>query len=159
MDHPVMETPGVEIRRATEPAEVLEAAHLFDSDPEMEATRRFLLSETHHLLLAYAEHEPVGMITGVETTHPDKGTEMFLYELEVDAAHRGRGIGTALVRALAELARRRGCYGMWVGTEHDNVAALATYAGAEGVRDDGTVLFVWHFDGAADAARDGRDRG
>ena len=44
---------------------------------------------------------PVGMVTGVETTHPDKGTEMFLYELSVDVGpHRRRqpGCGPRLHR-------------------------------------------------------------
>ena len=45
---------------------------------------------------------PVGMISGVETTHPDKGTEMFLYELGVDEDARRRGVATALVNALAD---------------------------------------------------------
>ena len=70
-------------------------------------------------------------MSGVETTHPDKGTEMFLYELAVASEHRRRGIGPALVEALAALARERGCYGMWVGTEPGNAAALATYAPRE----------------------------
>jgi hypothetical protein len=29
------------------------------------------------LLVAYLDDAPVGMTTGVEMTHPDKGTEMF----------------------------------------------------------------------------------
>ncbi|HZE00492.1 MAG TPA: GNAT family N-acetyltransferase, partial [Pseudonocardiaceae bacterium] len=53
---------------------------------------------------------------------PDKGTEMFLYELGVDDRFRRRGIGKALVAALAELARESGCYGMWVLTDSDNWA-------------------------------------
>jgi len=54
----------------------------------------------------------IGFVSGVELTHPDKGSEMFLYELGVDAAARRRGVGRALVEALRALARRRGCYGM-----------------------------------------------
>lgn len=51
----------------------------------------FLASEGHNLLIAYVNDEPAGMVTGVEMTHQDKGTEMFLYELGVDAGFRGRG--------------------------------------------------------------------
>ena len=47
----------------------------------------------------------MGFTTGVEMTHPDKGTEMFLYELEVTEAFRRRGIGFALLTQLKELAR------------------------------------------------------
>ena len=69
----------------------------------------------------------VGFVSGVEMTHPDKGTEMFLYELAVDEPWQRLGVGASLVHALANLARERGCYGMWVLTDDDNIAALATY--------------------------------
>ena len=65
------------------------------------------------------------MITGVEMTHPDKGTEMFLYELGVDENHRGRGLGRDLVAAFRDAGAQRGCYGMWVLTDDDNAAATA----------------------------------
>lgn len=59
------------------------------------------------MLIAYVADEPVGFVSGVETTHPDKGTGMFLYELAVAADHRRQGTGLALVRRLAQLARDR----------------------------------------------------
>lgn len=62
----------------------------------------------------------------MELTHPDKGTEMFLYELAVAEGQQRRGIGKALVAALARLARQANCYGMWVLTDDDNRAAVAT---------------------------------
>ncbi len=109
------------------------AGTLFDTAPDPDATRRFLASATHHLLVAYDDDgQPVGFVTGVETTHPDKGTEMFLYELSVDESARRRGIGRALVESLHALARERGCYGMFVLTDTDNEAARATYASAGG---------------------------
>ena len=74
----------------------------------------------------------MGFVSGVEVTHPDKGTEMFLYELAVDEPFRRRGIGRALVERLAALARDAGCYGMWVITDDDNEAARATYEGTGG---------------------------
>ena len=86
---------------------------------------------------------PAGFVTGVELTHPDKGTEMFLYELGVDAAFRRQGIGRQLTEALAAVARERGCYGMWVGTEPDNAAALATYRAAGASSSETFVVLSW----------------
>src|SRR5690348_15354837 len=116
------------IERIMDAAAVHRAADLFDSPPLAAATERFLAAPGHHLLFAYDDDgRAVGMISGVEMTHPDKGTEMFIYELGVAPAARLQGIGSRLVGALAEVARCGGCYGMWVGTEVDNEAALATY--------------------------------
>jgi ribosomal protein S18 acetylase RimI-like enzyme len=135
----------MEIRRITRFEDVEAARLLFDAPPQPDATRRFLSDERHHLLIAYAEGIPAGMTTGVEMTHPDKGTEMFLYELGVAAPFRGRGIGQALVSALAQLARERGCYGMWVLTDHHNAAALATYRRAGGTPEGDQVMLQWAF--------------
>jgi ribosomal protein S18 acetylase RimI-like enzyme len=122
---------------------VAAAAPLFDRPPRPDATARFLAEPNHHLLLALVDGAPVGFVSGVEVTHPDKGTELFLYELAVADEHRRRGIGRALVRALAQLGRERGCRGMFVLTEPDNAAALATYDCDGAVRDDGVVMFEW----------------
>lgn len=114
---------------------VLAAPALFDDAPDPDATRRFLAEPTHHLFFAYdPAGRPVGFVSGVETTHPDKGTEMFLYELGVYAPARRQGVGRALVEALAAFSEGRGCYGMWALTDDDNVAAQKTYqrAGARG---------------------------
>jgi aminoglycoside 3-N-acetyltransferase I len=132
------------IARVVEAAEVLRAPDLFDGPPLAEATRDFLQREGHHLLFAYDDDgRAVGMISGVETIHPDKGTEMFVYELGVAPAARLQGVGTALVRALAELARERGCYGMWVGTESDNAAAQRTYRKAGADAEEPFLLLNW----------------
>jgi ribosomal protein S18 acetylase RimI-like enzyme len=125
---------------------VVAGAGLFDAPPTEEMASRFLSSAGHHLLVAFADGEaPVGFISGVETTHPDKGTEMFMYELSVHPEHRNQGIGTALVEALADLARERGCYGMWVGTEPDNAAAIAAYLGAGAEPPEPFVGLEWTF--------------
>jgi ribosomal protein S18 acetylase RimI-like enzyme len=125
---------------------VLAAAGLFDRPPTPDVTARFLQSPGHHLLLALGDDgAPVGFVSGVETTHPDKGTEMFLYELCVAEEQRNRGIGTTLVEALAALARAHGCYGMWVGTEPDNAAALAAYLSAGADAPEPCVTLTWTF--------------
>lgn len=123
------------------------AGPLLDAPVRPDAAARFLQSGDHHMLVAYEEDQAVGFVTGVEMTHPDKGTEMFLYELAVDAAYRNRGYGTALIRALAAIARERGCYGMWVLTDDDNLPALAAYEAAGGVRESVPVMLSWSFGG------------
>ncbi|MBM2617272.1 GNAT family N-acetyltransferase [Actinoplanes sp. LDG1-06] len=132
------------IERITEAAPVHAAAELFDAPPLIGATERFLASPGHHLLIAYGnEGRALGMISGVEMTHPDKGTEMFVYELGVAPEARRRGVATALVTELAAIARRNGCYGMWVGTEPDNDAALATYRRAGASEEAPFTLLNW----------------
>jgi ribosomal protein S18 acetylase RimI-like enzyme len=112
-----------------------------------DTVRRFLDDPTHHLLLARDEGRVVGFVSGVETTHPDKGTEMFLYELEVEEPARRRGHGRALVDALAALARERGCYAMWVLTDADNAPALATYTAGGAQPPTSHVMLTWDLAG------------
>lgn len=124
---------------------VVAASHLFDRPAEPRWASEFLDDGRHHLLIAYEENEPAGFVSAVETLHPDKGTEMFLYELGVDERFRGRGFGRALVSELADFARQRGCYGMWVLTDADNDAALRTYTAGGATHRDDQVMLSWHF--------------
>ena len=122
---------------------VLAAGALFDQPPTPQWTNEFLARSGHHLGLASVDGEPAGFVTGVEMTHPDKGTEMFLYELGVDEAYRGRGIGRALVAALAQRAAEVGCYGMWVLADADNEAGTRTYQSAGGSVRGAQVMLDW----------------
>jgi ribosomal protein S18 acetylase RimI-like enzyme len=124
---------------------VIAAGHLFDEDPRPDAVDRFLRDPNHHIFFAFMDGEPAGFVSGIELTHPDKGPEMFLYELGVDEAHRGRGIGTALVTALRDLARDKGCYDMWTLTEDDNEAALRTYRAAGAAETSSHLMLTWPF--------------
>jgi hypothetical protein len=60
---------------------IIDISHLFDGDAKLSAVRRFLTEQGHHLLVAYLDNEPAGFVTGIEMTHPDKGTEMFFTNL------------------------------------------------------------------------------
>lgn len=122
---------------------VVAASELFDHEVRAEWARAFLDHPTHHLCIAYDDGEPAGFVSGVEMTHPDKGTEMFLYELGVDDRFRRRGIGKALVTALRERAQERGCYDMWVLTDAGNEAALTTYTGTGAEEESRQILLSW----------------
>jgi ribosomal protein S18 acetylase RimI-like enzyme len=124
---------------------VVVAQHLFDGPAKADATARFLAEPGSHLLVGYVDGEPAGFVSGVEVTHPDKGTELFLYELAVDEAHRRRGHARALVEALADLARERGCVGMFVFVDDDNEAGRAAYRSAGGTEASRPWMVDWTF--------------
>jgi ribosomal protein S18 acetylase RimI-like enzyme len=135
----------VEIRPVSELADVMAAAHLFASAPQPEATGRFLAADHHHLLIAYFDGAAAGMVAGVELTHPATGTEMFVAELAVDPTFQSHGVGAALVTGLGEVAQQRGCSAMWVVTDGEAAAALATYR-AGSASEPGQVVVTWPID-------------
>lgn len=71
-------------------------------------------------LVAEIDGEPVGLLT---YRIADGECEA----VTVDAYEPGRGIGTALLQAVADLARSRGCRRAWVLTTNDNLPALRFY--------------------------------
>lgn len=142
MKVPVREVIGVE--------GVLAAADLFDGPPSAEGAAAFLDAPGHHLLVAEVDGAPAGFVTGIEMRHPDKGPELFVYELGVDEAYQRRGVASALLDAIGDLALRLGATGCWTATEPDNAAALATYARLGGDRED-VALFTWSAAGRSGA--------
>jgi aminoglycoside 3-N-acetyltransferase I len=56
-------------------------------------------------------------------------SEVYIYDLAVDARHRRRGVATALIRTLGEAARKRGAYVMFVQADigEEDEAANALY--------------------------------
>lgn len=127
-------------------ATVLAASSLFDGPARSDATARFLRERGHHLFLAYDGDEPVGFVSAVELVHPDKGVELFLYELGVDESHRRQGIGASLLRELETLARHLGCYDMYVLTDRDNDAAVAAYTSTGAEEDGEHLMLTWRLD-------------
>jgi ribosomal-protein-alanine N-acetyltransferase len=108
--------------------------------------RGFVADDRHHLVAAYAEDEPVGMLLGYRLSRVD-GTPPVLYVWEVGVLehHRRRGIGRALVEEAKRLASEDGCRSMIVPTETSNEAAMALYRAAGGEHDPNVTEFDWEW--------------
>ena len=74
--------------------------------------------------------EPVGRIW-LSVEHP-KGTAdcAFLYDIEVDEPHRGRGYGRALLTAAEEAARSRGASSLELNVFGGNATSIGLYESA-----------------------------
>ncbi|MEO9325186.1 GNAT family N-acetyltransferase [Nocardioides sp. C4-1] len=140
---------GVQIRLAVTAEDVEAAAHLFEHDLRPDAVRRFLGDSAHHLILAYDGDKPVGMVTVIEMHYPDRGTEMFIYDMRVDESQRGRRIGHAMLDALESLAFDTQSRGVWVvtGTGERNAGARATFKSRGATEDVDRVRYSWRTDG------------
>jgi aminoglycoside 3-N-acetyltransferase I len=67
-------------------------------------------------------------------------TEIYIYDLAVEEAHRRQGIATAMIEELKTIARAKGAYVIYVQADQGDDAAIALYTKL-GVRED-----VLHFD-------------
>ena len=137
-----MAVSGVVVKRLSsgEETEVRRFDEAFDEAVDGELAARFLADDRHHLVVAYVDGEPAGFVSATEILHPDKPTELFLNELAVLPAYRRRGAATRLLEELKHLAKERGCVSIWVLTDEDNEAAVASYRKAGGEWDGATTV-------------------
>lgn len=57
----------------------------------------------------------------------DRDGDLFIYDIMIDEAHRGRGHGTAAMRAVEELARKRGMAAIGLSVFAHNEGAIRLY--------------------------------
>jgi ribosomal protein S18 acetylase RimI-like enzyme len=120
---------------------------LFDLPVDPVQAKAFLDDPLHEIVLAYDGDLAVGMVTGTVLYHPDKPPSMFVNEVGTRDGWLRRGIATTLTNRLIDIARARGCEGIWLGTEPDNTEALGLYRKLGG-QEITFVGFGW--DGAFD---------
>jgi aminoglycoside 3-N-acetyltransferase I len=123
-------------------------AQAFDDPEDYGANRpsehylQDLLSKEHVVaLVAMAHGAVVGGLVAYELPKFEQARrEIYIYDLAVAAAHRRRGIATALIRQLQQIAARRGASVIFVQADHGDDPAIALYSKL-GQRED-----VLHFD-------------
>ena len=107
------------------------APDVFDNPIDVARADEFLADPRHHLAVAVDDGLVVGFVSAVHYVHPDKPSpELWINEVGVAATHRGRGLGTRLLRAVFAVARGLGCAEAWVLTDRANTAAMRLYAAA-----------------------------
>ena len=122
---------------------------LFDNPVRPDQDRAFLNDPLHEIVLAFADQVVVGMASGMVMFHPDKPPAFFVAEVGVRDEYLRQGIAKRLCARLLDIARQRGCEGIWLATEADNVAARALYHSLD-ARETGDIV-VYDWDGAMDA--------
>jgi len=121
--------------------EVVRELATYDGPGDPEA----LLADPHTLMLvAFDGDLPVGFVLAHELPrrHGDQA-KLFVYEVGVAESHQRRGIGSALLARLAELARERGIRIGFVLSDPGNGPANALYRSAGGATEGVTV--EWEF--------------
>jgi aminoglycoside 3-N-acetyltransferase I len=103
--------------------------------------KELLGSKTFIALAALEGEAVVGGLAAYELRKfEQERSELYIYDLAVAAAHRRRGIATALIEELKHVAKARGAYVIFVQADHGDDAAIALY-GKLGRRES-----VLHFD-------------
>jgi aminoglycoside 3-N-acetyltransferase I len=122
--------------------EAFEQVDVFaDNLPSDDYLRRLLGKSTFVALAAIKETRVVGGIAAYELEKfEQERSEIYIYDLAVDAAHRREGIATAMIEELKIIAARRGAYVMFVQADYGDEPAIRLYSKL-GVRED-----VLHFD-------------
>lgn len=121
---------------------------LFDNPIRADQADAFLNEPLHEIVLAFDDGMAVGMATGQIMLHPDKPPAFFVAEVGVRDAYLRRGIAKRMCAMLCDIARMRGCEGIWLATEEDNVPARALYRSLDATETQRIVVYDW--DGAMD---------
>jgi ribosomal protein S18 acetylase RimI-like enzyme len=115
-------------------------------DGPSEAMMADRLSDSGRILLVVEKaDEPIGYALGYRLERVDGVKPMlFLYEVEVSAAHRRRGIGRALVEEMKRIARDERVLKMWVETNVSNKAANRLYRALGGEQSgEPSAVYTW----------------
>jgi len=113
--------------------EVFDDPKSFQSAPPSDAYLLKLLGdETFFAVVALDDNRtPIGGLAAYELRkYEQERSEVYIYDLAVDARHRRKGVATAAIRTLGEAARKRGAYVMFVQADigEEDEPANALYA-------------------------------
>jgi ribosomal protein S18 acetylase RimI-like enzyme len=120
------------LRRGDEGILASVAEGTFDYAVDRGLAEEFLNDARHHLAVGLEKGVVIGMASAVHYVHPDKRPELWINEVGVAPAHRGQGLGKALLSALLDIGREKGCTEAWVLTDRPNLPAMRLYSSLGG---------------------------
>jgi len=101
----------------------------YGAEPPTDAYLGAVLGNEHVVALVALVSE--GVVGGLVAYELDKferaRREMYIYDLAVAERHRRRGIATALIERLREIAAERGAWVVYVQADHGDEPAIALY--------------------------------
>jgi aminoglycoside 3-N-acetyltransferase I len=114
----------------------------YTAEPPSDTYLEGLLEKDHVVtLVALAGEEVMGGLVAYELDKFERARrELYIYDLAVGAEHRRRGVATALIERLREIAALRGAWVVYVQADHGDDPAIALYEKL-GAREE-----VLHFD-------------
>lgn len=137
----VDDVPLMDAMRAMFGAAFEDEATYLGKPPSADEARAWLAREGVIALAAVEDGAVIGgLVAYVLPKFEQARSEIYLYDLAVDAAHRRRGVATALIRHLQAMAAERGAWVIFVQADQGDDAAIALYTRL-GTRED-----VLHFD-------------
>jgi len=111
------------------------------AQPDDAYLSRLLGSDTFFAIAALQGGRIIGGLAAYELQKFEQArSEIYIYDLAVDEAHRRQGVATALIERLQEIAAERGAWVIFVQADHGDDPAIALYESL-GERED-----VLHFD-------------
>jgi aminoglycoside 3-N-acetyltransferase I len=112
-----------------------------NKQPEDRYLQRLLDSDAFVAIIAEVGSRVVGGLAGyVLPKFEQARSEFYIYDLAVDLGYRRRGVATAMIELLKQLAATRGIYAIFVQADYGDDQAIALYTKL-GTRED-----VLHFD-------------
>jgi aminoglycoside 3-N-acetyltransferase I len=118
-----------------------EPATYVERQPDDPYLRSLLASNTFVAVAAVAGSKVIGGIAAyILHKFEQARSELYIYDLAVEEHHRRRGVASAMIGELQNLAAARGIYVVFVQADHGDEPAIALYTKL-GIRED-----VLHFD-------------
>ncbi len=123
-------------------AEAFFEPETYDAQPPPEAYLRRWLDRSDNIALAAFSGTTIvgGLVAYVLEKFEQTRTEVFIYDLAVAETHRRRGVATALIRRLQQIATQLRAWVIFVQADYGDDPAIALYAKL------GSRKEVLHFD-------------